>query len=287
MEARLSAQVEQILLKRIAENTLALPAANPVVSKCLTLTRDPNFSMREAAKLVEQEPVLAARVLRSANSAANAGIDKAKSIPQALTRIGMERLKTVLVEVSAQRLFESRDARIAEACRGLWDHSLAVAIVARDVAALSGAEDSEAAYLAGLLHDVGKPAVAWGLLEAERVVVGTRTNFWIEPGSWVQVIQSCHRSVGVALSQRWMLGESVSRAIADCAEYDAGERVSTANCVRFANALTKREGLYVGEVDHEDNNALIMIGRSLLNVDDSVLSRLCTGLADRVRQASL
>ena len=79
------------------------------------------------------------------------------------------------------------------------------------------------------------------------------------------------------------LPESVSAAIADCAEYNGTDRLSVPNCVRFANALTKREGLYLGKFDASDMDALVMIGRSLLGIDDSVLNLLSSGLADRVR----
>ena len=44
---------------------------------------------------------------------------------------------------------------------------MAVGMLARDVLALTGEPDSDSAYLAGLLHDVGKPVIATVLLELE------------------------------------------------------------------------------------------------------------------------
>jgi len=280
---KLSQEVQTILEKRINENQLTLPPPPSVVMKTMALLRDPNFSPKEASPVIERDTVLAARVLRAANSVQHGGMERAKSLPQALTRLGVDRLRTVLMETSAHRLFESRDARIAEATRGLWEHSLAVAMLARDVAALCGVSETEAAYLSGLLHDIGKPVVAWLLLEAEKSVVGTRTNVWIDPDVWIDVINRTHRPVGVVLASKWGLPESVASAIQDCAEYNGTDRLSVANCVRFANALAKREGLYVGKVDQADADALVMIGRSLLGIDDSVLNRLASGLADRVK----
>jgi putative nucleotidyltransferase with HDIG domain len=233
--------------------------------------------------VIERDSVLAARVLRAANSVQHGGMERAKSLPQALTRLGVDRLRQALMEVSAHRLFESRDVRIADATRGLWEHSLAVAMLSRDVAALCGVNETEAAYLAGLLHDIGKPVVAWVLLEAEKSVIGTRTNVWIEPDVWIEVINRTHRPVGVMLAQKWGLPDTVSAAIADCAEYNGADRLSVANCVRFANALAKREGIYVGKVDQADADALVMIGRSLLGIDDNILTRLSAGLGERVK----
>jgi len=48
----------------------------------------------------------------------------------------------------------------AEANRKIWDHSVAVARLARDLASYVGRRDADAYYLAGLLHDIGKPVVA-------------------------------------------------------------------------------------------------------------------------------
>lgn len=280
---KLSQEVQTILEKRINENQLTLPPPPAVVMKTMALLRDPNFSPKDASPIIERDTVLAARVLRAANSVQHGSMERAKSLPQALTRLGLDRLRTVLMEVSANRLFESRDARIAEAARGLWGHSLAVAMLSRDVAALCGINETEAAYLSGLLHDVGKPVAAWVLLEAEKSVVGTRTNVWIDPEVWIEVINRTHRPVGVALAQKWGMPDTVTASIQDCAEYNGSDRLSVANAVRFANALAKREGIYVGKVDQDDAEALVMIGRSLLGIDDSILNRLSSGLGDRVK----
>jgi putative nucleotidyltransferase with HDIG domain len=280
---RLAQEAQTILEKRIADNQLNLPPPPAVVMKAMALMRDPSFSVKDVSSLIERDTVIAARVLRAANLVQHSSGEKARSLPQAMTRLGNDRLKATLMEASAHRLFESRDQRIVDATRGLWEHALGVAMLSRDVAALCGVAETEAAYLAGLLHDVGKPVVAWLLLEAEKSVVGTRTNVWIDPEVWIEVINRVHRPIGVALAAKWGFPDSVTSAIGDCNEYNGTDRLSVPNCVRFANALTKREGLYLGKFDPSDIDALVMIGRSLLGIDDSVLNRLSSGLADRVR----
>lgn len=280
---RLSQEALTILEKRIAENQLNLPPPPSVATKTMSVLRDPGFSPKDASSLIERDSVIAARVVRAANQVQNGSTDRARSLPQALTRLGTDRLRAVLTEASANRLFESRDQRIVDATRGLWEHAVGVAMLSRDVAALCGVAETEAAYLAGLLHDIGKPVVAWLLLEAEKSVVGTRTNVWIDPEVWVEVINRVHRPVGIALGQKWGLPETVTAAITDCSEFDGADRLSVPNCVRFANALCKKEGLYVGKFDQSDVDAMVMIGRSLLGIDDSVLARLSGGLHERVR----
>src|SRR4051812_36928983 len=107
--------------------------------------------------------------MRAANSAALATGEPAKTVLAALSRLGIDKLRTLLVEVSAHKVFQFNDQRIAAACPGLWDHSLAVAALGRDIVALGGGGgETNVAYLVGLLHDAGKLVVAALLRDAEK-----------------------------------------------------------------------------------------------------------------------
>jgi len=281
--SRVAAQLVQIALVRIEQDRLALPSLPQVATKCLEVLRKNDFSAKKVTDLIESDPILAVRILRTANSAAFGGRQPATNIQHAVTYLGANKLKTVLMEAAARPIFESRDTRIAEATKGLWDHSIGVAILSRDLAVLMGIGDPEDAYLAGLLHDVGKPVLATLLLEAENMMAMRSTKEWMDSGVWVETLQKSHRTVGVAVAKKWAIPEKAIQAIADCGDYDSSDRNSAANLVRFANAITKRVGLYVGKTDSDEVETLIMIGRSLLGLDDEGLTRLASGLVDRVR----
>src|SRR5512136_1240723 len=141
---RLSEQLEQIVLKRIAEDSLVLPTLPAMVTKALEALKDPEVSFKQVGAIVERDPVLAARLLRSATSAAFAGGTKKVSLPEALTRLGAKSVRSLLVEATAQKVFQSRDPKISDSMKRLWQHSVAVGTLARDVLALSGNADSEA-----------------------------------------------------------------------------------------------------------------------------------------------
>jgi putative nucleotidyltransferase with HDIG domain len=279
---KLSEQVQTILSKKIEENSLVLPAPPTVVTRALQLVGDASFTASDATPLVERDSVIAAWVLRAANSVEQAGVGLVRTLPEALTKLGVDSLRSLLIEISAHRLFESKDARIGAHTRGLWEHSLAVAVLARELATLSKVAETEVAYVAGLLHDIGKPVVAFLLLEAEKNVASTRSS-WIDSEAWVEVLQKVHRPIGVALAQKWGLPEPVATAIRDCNEYQTRERASVGNCVRLANAVAKRSGIYVGSVDRNEVESQVAIGSTLLGVDDAAVNELCNGLEDRVR----
>jgi putative nucleotidyltransferase with HDIG domain len=278
--AKLIAEVERIVLTRVAAGRLVLPSLPVVATKCLQILRDPDFQHRKLVTQIETEPVLAATIVRAANTAAHGGTT-VKGLDQAVTRVGAQRLKSVIVEYASRELFQSTDRRIAEASRKIWDHSVAVAYLSRDIAAFAGHEDGDACYLAGLLHDIGKPVVAAMLLEAERKLARD-TPSWLDFSVWTQTIESVHRKVGVALSNEWKLPEEIGAAIRDCNDYDPGNRKAAANIVRLANAVAKREGYTTGPIDADDIDAMIMVGRSMLGADDDVITRLASGLRDRI-----
>lgn len=280
LQQRLGHQLQEIVARRIASDQLVLPPFPAVATRCLSLLRVPDFELPEAAAIIESDPILAARLLRLANSAAMGGRDTMTTIVAAVTRLGAQKLRAFLVEASAARLFESNDRRIVEASRGLWAHSVAVALVSRDLMSIRGGGDPEMAYLGGLLHDVGKPIIASMLLDAERSLAqASKHSRWITGDDWIAVVQRFHRKVGVELVEHWDLPTAVRAAVRDCGEYEGSDRLSVANIVRFANALVKRRGIYVGAVDKDDNDAMVMIGQSLLDVDDKTVERATAGLA--------
>jgi putative nucleotidyltransferase with HDIG domain len=240
-------------------------------------------SFKNIGSVVARDPVLASRVLRLANSAAFPSRTPVDTLEAAISRMGTEGLATVLVQVSVHQAFTSRDDRIRAAFKGIWEHSLAVALLARDVAqAIGGKPDPNAAYLVGLLHDIGKPVVGTLLLEAERALTKANNVAWMNDAVWKKVVDESHRDVAVALATKWKLPQEVVRAIEDCKAYDNDQPRSVANVVRLANALAKRSGLYVGWVSEAHLDQIITTGRLLLKLTQPAVDNLCQNLPGRV-----
>jgi putative nucleotidyltransferase with HDIG domain len=279
---KVSVWLEGVVLRRIAGDELVLPTIHTVVAKGLEILRRPEISLKDVTALLERDPLLAARALRLACSAAMGGRQGKLTLVDAMARIGVKGVKTLLLEGAGQKIFVSKNPLITASTRKIWEHSLAVAALSRDLAALAGNKSGETAYLGGLLHDLGKPVVASLLLEAERQVVEVRNQKWIDTPAWLDVLGRIHRKVGIAVAAKWDLPDEVARCIGDCSEYDNSDRTSVVNSVCLANALAKQGGYGVGPVDMEDVEALVMIGRSLLGVGQDVLAKLAGDLHSRV-----
>jgi HD-like signal output (HDOD) protein len=124
------------------------------------------------------------------------------------------------------------------------------------------------------------------LLEAERSLMEELDEPFMTDTLWLKVVDDAHRDVGAALASQWTLPSSVAKAIAACDAYDDGGRGSCTNLVRYANALTKRQGLYVGAIDAEEVEAVIAEGRRVLGLDEATETGFLTGLAERVASAT-
>jgi serine/threonine-protein kinase len=274
---RVGSKLARILVERIHKNRLVLPAMPGAARECLKLVDNPNGGLVRVAEAIGRDPVIAPVVLRRARSALLGSHTPVKTIEQAVTRLGARQLRSVLVDFSARRLFESKNAAIRAATRGLWEHSVAVGVLSRAIAKRRRDVDPEAAYLAGLLHDVGKPVAASLLLEAERTL-NAKPEEWLTKEAWLDVIAECHREVGVALARSWELQEEIVLAIARAQKYSVDGPGSIASVVCFANAVVKSQGIYTGACDVEAVQALVRDGLDLFKIDDKQLESLIAEL---------
>ena len=278
----MATRVEESVLTAIENNALELPTMPLVAARALAMLGRDDFSFPQIAALIETDPIVAARLIRLTHSAAYASLSRFDSILTCATRLGGEELRLFLVETAVHHVLESRDPCIAQMCRDLWHHSLAVAIVSRDLASAVHALHPDSAYLGGLLHDVGRPVLAATLLDAEQRLLGTRTQRWIMPSAWLAIISGKHRSVSAAIARKWGLPDPVTHAIRDSADYDTGNRFSTSNVVILADTLAKREGIFIGPINAEEIEQRVSTGKQLLGVDDALIGRLVADLGNRV-----
>ncbi len=282
---RVGGKLARILVERIHKNRLLLPAMPAAARECLRLVDDPNAGPSQLSAAIGRDPVIAPIVIRRARSALLGTHTPVRTIEQAVARLGARQLRSILLDLCTRRLFESKNPEIRRATRGLWEHSQAVAVLARAIAKRRRDVDPEGAYLAGLLHDIGKPIAASLLLDAERSA-NAAPERWLTGDAWLDVIQECHREVGVALARSWELQNDVVLAIARSERYSVDGPGSIVSVVCLANALVKSQGIYTGDFDADANEALIREGVELFRIEPEMLDRLLVELRDEQARAS-
>jgi len=140
--------------RRLPINTGELPVQIAVVKELLELMRGPRSADSTAlAALAGEDPVIAASFLQVANSPLYEKPREIRSIRQAITYIGADASRQLLLALVLRPLFAS--SRLKD----LWRHSVTMAQVLEGFARRTGFADPEEALLLGLVHDIGRIAL--------------------------------------------------------------------------------------------------------------------------------
>jgi HD-like signal output (HDOD) protein len=129
-----------------------LPPSPLVATKLLELLRLPDTSVRELATTLSLDPAVSARLLRMANSVFYDQQRQVTTVERAIIVIGQDTLRNMALDSSLRNA--TRTYGLLE--RRLWENALASAVACRAIAKVAGGYAPEEAYIAGLLHHVGK-----------------------------------------------------------------------------------------------------------------------------------
>lgn len=136
---------------------LRLPPFPQIALRVLQLTHNENVSLHQLCELISTDPAFASEVLTVANSILYAPRYPSNSILQAVTILGEDTLTGMCITVGV-RAYLGKSMK-QPAMHSLWRHNLACALIAERLAGL-GIVDKDVAYTAGILHDMGRIALA-------------------------------------------------------------------------------------------------------------------------------
>lgn len=136
-----------------------LPALPQVLVQLISHCDSEEADMAALAELLSRDAALATKVLRIAASPAYRRGAMQANLEQALTAIGTDMVRTMLLTESVYQTFNDFASTRGIDLRPFWAHAMATAISARVIAGKLGYAQIEEAYLAGLLHDIGRLAL--------------------------------------------------------------------------------------------------------------------------------
>jgi HD-like signal output (HDOD) protein len=192
----------------VERGEVSLPPLPEVATRVLGLLRDENAAdLQKVGDLVRSEPAIAASILRMANSAFFGGLRSVGDVGDAIARLGLRQVATIVTTVAHKGHFTSEEPGRGKLLHALWDHAVATALVARQLAAAGGADRSEA-YLAGLLHDTGKLVVLKALDELEKRDATVRVTAPVQE----QLMDELHAQLGHRVLTAWRLPDAITRA---------------------------------------------------------------------------
>lgn len=143
----------QAILKDEIKHLHLVPS---VAIKLLNLTNDDNARIENLSRIIETEPVLAAKILKQVNSAAYALPNKITSINRAVTILGFSTVRQLTLNLLFYNKLIQQNSKQTFDLLFFWQHCLYVASLSKRIAVALKHPDPDLVYAGGLLHDIGK-----------------------------------------------------------------------------------------------------------------------------------
>lgn len=202
MDAGLTDRLEAI------EEIPTLPA---VALQVNILLEDHDVAIKALTELIGKDPAIVTKLMRLVNSPFYGFPAKIDTIARAVVVLGFDTVRNAVLAVSVMDAFHTVPGINL---REFWQHAIAVAVTSKHLALLSGAAAPDRAFLAGLLHDVGKIILIRFFPELftpiwEEMQQGGLTFFQTEKHHQVPP----HGAIGGYLTHKWHFPPSIVEAI--------------------------------------------------------------------------
>jgi HD-like signal output (HDOD) protein/ActR/RegA family two-component response regulator len=223
-----------------------LPSLPALYTEVLNEINSPTGSLNKIGEIISKDVAMSAKILQLVNSAFF-GLPKHVATPhRAVCLLGVDTIKALTLSVKIFSQF-SQSKLTGYSISNLWNHSILTGVLARSIATNEDRSQSEIdeAFMAGLLHDVGKLILLDKLPQKslEIVKLANSTNCYLWEAEQ-KILGTTHAQVGAYLIGIWGLSESIVEAIAF--HHSPGkcpnDRFSILSAVHLADVLEQGEG---------------------------------------------
>ena len=247
--------IPPVTLEQLIGKGQELPSLPEIYLRVSEQLEDENSSVQQIGDTVQNDPAITTRVLKMVNSAYYGLPNQVSSIAQAVSLLGRERLKHILIGSVLRGVFSGND-NPAFSMQVFWQHSIKTAIIARQLARHTPQiGEPEAMFTAGLLHDIGKLLLTKKfperMLTAEEFMIQKRIDIL---SAELQQVGVTHTAVGEALMQHWGLPQLLVECASNHHEsvHDGPHRFAT-HLIYLANKLSE----YVPPLDDQETRDIL------------------------------
>jgi HD-like signal output (HDOD) protein len=216
--------------KKLLADEIRLPSLPESVMKVKKILADEEKGAADIAKVIKDDQTLTTAIIRIANSSRfNTTGKETTNLAMAIQRLGGKQTFQILIAVSSKLMLQVKDKTLQALIRKSFQHAQMVAVAAQEIARLYSDPASEDAFLAGLVHDIGKPAL----------VCAVPDELLKLPEAEMQsVLDTLHREVGGRLLSSWGLPAHLAQ-VASQYGIESGDRpsgklidyIDSANCL--------------------------------------------------------
>lgn len=198
--------------ERIISTIGELPASPAIVSAVMGLTSSVETDISKLVKVLSADQALTAKVLKLSNSSFYGRSKGVSTLKEAILILGFYTLRSLVIASSTHSLYKRKDSNSLE--QALWEHSLATAISCKEVAREIHHNNIEEAFIAGLMHDLGKLILSQKMpAEYDAIVEEVRSSQRSFLEVEMEILGFNHVDVAKALFDKWNFPTFLSSAI--------------------------------------------------------------------------
>ena len=204
----------QSLAEDLSRGSIELPSFPDVVIRLRQILEDENSTTAQIVQLLTAEPVLAARLIQMANSAALRGVtSEMTDLNMVVNRLGRNMVRNSAMAYAMKQIRETQKLESAQPyLETLWNESTHLAALCYVLTKKLTKLNPEQALLVGLLHGIGKLYI---LAQAEE-----HPELFDDPANLSNILESWHAAIGSAILEAWEFPEEVSGSVATYQEVE-------------------------------------------------------------------
>jgi len=231
----------EIIDKQLASSDVRLPVFNATAMRIQQEVAKEEPDIRLVEKLIVRDQSLTAKVLSVSNSSFYKGLSQVATVRNAIVRLGINQVSNIVMLVTHEDNFRSKDPFVHGNMRALWRHSLGCAMGSNWLAKKCGLPNlAHEAFFAGLLHDVGKLFILNVIDELKH-----SDNLDSQPSDalLIEAMNGLHANHGYSLMKHWNLPQNYCNIVRDHHNEEVDPRDTLQNLVRLADKACLKLGI--------------------------------------------
>ncbi len=244
----MAALITRLTAPEVAAAVAELPAMPSSISEVISACDDQDMTVGQLSQVVLRDQSLTANILKLANSSFYGHARQVTTITEAVVMLGFSAIKSLAISSHTARLLGGGLPGYGLQQGELWRHSISVAFTARRLAVEVQLAPVEEAFVAGLLHDIGKTILSSYMEnafdEVTRIAQERRMPFH-EVES--ELLGFDHAELGAQIAASWSFPPELEEAIRfHHGPSDATIKPALAHCVHLADAACMMLGIGLG-----------------------------------------
>lgn len=230
LSPRPSASTEHAIVAEIHDaleaQRLDLPTLPDMAIKIQNLIDDPNVSADKIVNLLSSDPAISAYIIKAANSAALSNTTPVSNLRNAISRLGYRTLRSIVLNVTMNKLFQARNPLVNQHMKALWAHCREVAAISYVLAQQHRHLKPDQAMLAGLVHDIGALPL---------YLYADRYHSPLDKTTLEDLVRKFSTDIGAKVLQSWGFPDELVDVVAG---HENLQRTSSSNLPDYVDVVT-------------------------------------------------